>query len=206
VDLLKEFLEKELNINDNNIFERFCEYNELLMEWNAKINLVSRKQTSIENNIINSIFFLTKCEFEDSFSLVDIGTGGGFPGIPLKILYPKANILLIDSINKKITVVKDIIEKMKMENVSAVTGRGEEIGWKDEYKKKYDYVTAKAVAPVKELMNFGKGFLKSDGKFVLIKGGDITDELSGLETRSEIINFDGMEHYGIEDKKLVMVR
>jgi len=203
LDRLQTFLKKELKIEDSDIYEKFEEYNKLLMEWNAKINLVSRKQENIENNIINSIFFLTKYKLPEKFFLADIGTGGGFPGIPLKILYPDSKILCVDSIAKKIMVVNDVVQKMNLKNISGVTGRGEELGKKKEFSGKYDFVTAKAVAPVKEVMKFGKDFLNSKGKYILIKGGDITEELKGL--RYNLINFDGMEEYGVEDKKLVVV-
>lgn len=203
MDRLQTFLKKELKIEDFGIFEKFEEYNKLLMEWNSKINLVSRKQESIENNIINSIFFLTKYKLPEKFSLVDIGTGGGFPGIPLKIIYPDSEILCVDSIAKKIMVVNDIIKKMGLKDISGVAGRGEETGKKKEYFHKYDFVTAKAVAPVKEVMKFGKDFLKTQGKYILIKGGDISDELKGI--KHQLINYEGMEEYGVEYKKLVIL-
>lgn len=206
MDRLRNFLEKELNITNSEIFNRFLDYNRLLMEWNSKINLVSRKQENIENNIINSIFFLTKYKLEEKFSLVDIGTGGGFPGIPLKIMYPKSKILCVDSIAKKIMVVNDVIEKMELKNISAVAGRGEEMGKNEKYKGKFDYVTAKAVAPIKDIKKFGKDFLKETGKYILIKGGDITNEISELRDKPKIILYESMEEYGVEDKKLVVAK
>jgi 16S rRNA (guanine527-N7)-methyltransferase len=204
LDRLQTYLKKELKIEDSTIYEKFQEYNKLLMEWNSKINLVSRKQENIENNIINSIFFLTKFQMPEKFSLVDIGTGGGFPGIPLKIIYPKSEILCVDSIAKKIMVVNDVVQKMNLKNITGITGRGEELGKKKEFSGKYDFVTAKAVAPVKEVMKFGKDFLNAKGKYILIKGGDITEEIQGVKGY-KMINFEGMEEYGVEDKKLVVV-
>lgn len=206
MEKLKKFLEKELKIEDSEVYQRFEEYNKYLMEWNSKINLVSRKQENIENHIINSIFFLTKYKLEDKFSLVDIGTGGGFPGIPLKILYPKATILCVDSIAKKIMVVKDIIEKMGLKKITAVASRAEELALYMEHNEIYDYVTAKGVAPIKELKNFGKDFLNETGKFILIKGGDITEELNAMRDKPKIILYEGLEEYGVEDKKLLVAK
>lgn len=200
------FLEKELKIEDLLVYQRFLEYNELLMEWNSKINLVSRKLENIENNIINSIFFLTKYRLENKFSLVDIGTGGGFPAIPLKILYPESRILCVDSIAKKIMVIKDIIEKIALKKITAIAGRGEDVGKKSEYKHRFDYVTAKAVAPIKEVKIFGEDFLKSNGKYILIKGGDITEEINSMRDKPKIILYEGMEGYGVEDKKLIVIK
>ncbi|MBS1514268.1 MAG: 16S rRNA (guanine(527)-N(7))-methyltransferase RsmG [Bacteroidetes bacterium] len=205
MERLKEFLEKELKISDFSVYEKFLQYNALLMEWNAKINLVSRKQESIENNIINSVFFLTKFNPGGNFSLVDIGTGGGFPGIPLKIIFPKAKILCVDSISKKIMVVNDVIAKMELENITAIAGRGEEIGRKKEYQGRFDFVTAKAVAPVKEVMKFGKDFMNNNGRYILIKGGDISEEIKGLKQKVNVIDYNELEGYGVEDKKLVVI-
>ncbi len=206
LDKLKKFLEKELNITNSDIYENFLEYNKLLMEWNSKINLISRKQENIENHILNSIFFLTKFKLEGKFSIVDIGTGGGFPGIPLKILYPDSRILLVDSIAKKIMVVKDIIEKMELKKITALAGRAETIALEREYIHKFDYVTAKAVAPIKEVKEFGKDFLHVNGKYILIKGGDISEELHDMRDKPKIILYEGMEDYGVEDKKLIVIK
>ncbi|MBS1492447.1 MAG: 16S rRNA (guanine(527)-N(7))-methyltransferase RsmG [Bacteroidetes bacterium] len=206
METLKKFLEKELKIEDSGIYQQFLQYNELLMEWNSKINLVSRKLESIENNIINSIFFLTKYKLENKFSLVDIGTGGGFPAIPLKILFPDARILCVDSIAKKIKVVKDVIDKMGLRKINAIVGRGEVIGKDKDYKHQFDYVTAKAVAPIKEVKIFGEDFLKSNGKYILIKGGDISEEVNAMRDKPKIILYEGMEEYGVEDKKLVVIK
>jgi 16S rRNA (guanine527-N7)-methyltransferase len=206
LERLKTFLEKELKIEDSSVYERFEEYNKYLMEWNSKINLVSRKQENIENNIINSIFFLTKYKLEKKFSLVDIGTGGGFPGIPLKILFPESTILCVDSIAKKIMVVKDIIDKMGLQKITAIASRAEELALYMEHNENYDYVTAKAVAPIKDIKNFGKDFLNETGKYILIKGGDITEELNAMRDKPKIISYEGLEEYGVEDKKLVVAK
>ncbi|MEZ4821729.1 MAG: RsmG family class I SAM-dependent methyltransferase [Ignavibacteria bacterium] len=112
MNLLKKFLNDELHLDAEIYIEQFIKYETLLLDWNKKINLISRKSTSIEDHILNSIFFLTRYDISGIRSLVDIGTGGGFPGIPLKILYPDLEMVLLDSIRKKIIVVEDIAEQM----------------------------------------------------------------------------------------------
>jgi 16S rRNA (guanine527-N7)-methyltransferase len=112
----------------------------------------------------------------------------------------------VDSIAKKIMVVKDIIEKMGLKKITAIAGRGEEIGKKQDYKHRFDYVTAKAVAPIKEVKSFGEDFLKSNGKFILIKGGDISEEVNSMRDKPKIILYEGMEDYGVEDKKLIVIK
>jgi 16S rRNA (guanine527-N7)-methyltransferase len=208
--LLKQFLSNELHLDPNNHINDFTAYENLLLNWNKKINLISRKSESIEDHILNSVFFLSKYKLDEIKSIADIGTGGGFPGIPLKILYPDLKVVLIDSIQKKVNVLNDIIEKMNLKNIEAVYGRAEEISQRDEFKNKYDIVISKAVSNLSNLYTWGNGFLNETGKMLCIKGGDIEKELSELNKlrynfNAEVINFDHDKKYGIEDKKLVVI-
>jgi len=123
MNLLKKFLEEELSISGERVIKEFNDYNKYLTEWNSKVNVISRKNESIENIVLNSIFFLTKYKFNSRAKVVDIGTGGGFPGIPLKILFPDTEITLCDSIRKKINVVDDIIKQMGLINAEAICSR-----------------------------------------------------------------------------------
>ena len=208
--LLRKFLSEELNLDPEIYIKEFIRYEELLLEWNKKINLVSRKTDSIEDHILNSIFFLTKFNFENTKNIADIGTGGGFPGIPLKILYPDLKLLLVDSILKKVNVLNDIIEKMKLENVKAVCGRAEIVSREKEYENKFDTVISKAVAGLDKLYDWGDGFLNDKGTMICIKGGDIQKEMTELNNlryniKVEVVNFDFEVSYGIEDKKIVVI-
>ena len=177
MDLLKKFLSDELHLDPETYIEQFKNYESLLLDWNQKINLISRKSTTIEDHILNSIFFLKNYDISGIRSMADIGTGGGFPGIPLKILFPDMEMLLLDSIKKKMMVVEDIVTQMKFQNVKVVCGRAEEISKELGYRNKYD----------------------------------ITEELSLLNKKrykfnSEVINFELHNSYGIEDKKLVVIK
>lgn len=197
---------------DSSVFQKdFDLYNELLLEWNKKVNLVSRKTVSIEDHILNSIFFLTKHNIEKAGTIADIGTGGGFPGIPLKILFPEKEITLIDSIRKKVSAVNDIIENIKLEKINAVCARAEEISEKKEFKNKFDTVISKAVAPLDNLYLWGKNFMKRNGEMLCIKGGNIDEELASLNKLKykfdvKVINFNSDKTYKIEDKKLVIIK
>jgi len=210
MNLLKKFLSDELHLNPEIYLSDFMKYEKLLLEWNTKINLVSRKTNSIEDHIVNSIFFLTKFNFENVKSIADIGTGGGFPGIPLKILYPGLKLLLVDSIQKKINVLNDIIEKMGLKNTDAVCGRAEIVSEEAKYMNKFDCVISKAVAGLDKLYEWGNGFLNDKGTMICIKGGDIEKEITELNKmrynfKVEVINFDFEKEYGIEDKKIVII-
>ncbi len=133
-----------------------------MLEWNKKINIISRKDE--ENvwtyHILHSISPLFKIEIKQNSAIVDIGTGGGLPGIPIKILRPDISMLCIDSTGKKINAVSQMITDLKLNNIHALWGRAEEIGSQPEYAGKFDVVIARAVAPLKDLFIGLKFFLK----------------------------------------------
>lgn len=206
--LLKEFLINELKIDDNIIYEKFLLFNDLILEWNSKINVISRKNISIENIVLNSIFFLKRFDFNPKAKVLDVGTGGGFPGIPLQILFPHISIVLCDSIKKKITVVEDTIVKLGFQNAEALCSRAEEL-YKG--KKTFDYIVSKSVAPLNNLYEWTNSLLNKNGKFLCIKGGDILNETNDIKKRFrkikvDVIDFSFNQRYNIEDKKLVVIK
>ena len=209
---LKRFLTVELKINDNGIFNEFELYNDLILDWNYKINLISRKQENIEKNILDSVFFLTKHQLKGDENIIDIGTGGGFPGIPLKILYPGSRLTLLDSTQKKINAVDDIISVMGLNNTVAVWGRAEEKSKESEYKSKYDIVTTLAVSSLVNIYKWCRGFLKKTGYMICLKGGDISEEIEDLNSYKGKIDCNIIEYsfdgYGdlLQDKKIVIIR
>jgi 16S rRNA (guanine527-N7)-methyltransferase len=209
--LLKKFLEEQLGITDERVIEEFNDYNKYLTEWNTKVNVISRKNESIENIVLNSIFFLTKYKFNTRAKVIDIGTGGGFPGIPLKILFPDTGITLCDSIRKKINVVDDVIKQMGLINAEAICSRAEELKYKKKYSKVYDYVVSKSVAPLDNLFKWGRGLLNQNGEFLCVKGGYMEEEIEDLKKRNrdaevDVIEFLFAEEYNVEDKKLVTIK
>ena len=211
MELLKRFIEIELKKDSFLFINEFILFEKLLLEWNEKINLISRKSVSAEDHIINSIFFLTKYSFDKVKSVADIGSGGGFPGIPLKILFPEIRITLIDSIKKKVNVQQDITEKMNLKKIEAICGRAEELSVQTKYKSKYDIVISKAVSSLDNLYLWGNKFLNSNGEMICIKGGNLEEEISSLiklkkNLSVEVISFEDLLPYSVEDKKIVVIK
>jgi 16S rRNA (guanine527-N7)-methyltransferase len=221
-----------LTISDQqlNMLDRYVR---ILCEWNEKINLLSRKD--IDNiwtrHIIGSLAFLFEYSFTEKCTIADVGTGGGLPGIPLAIMLPECKVTLIDSIRKKITAVSDMLHSLALENVTTLHGRAEELSRKPKYQNSFDYVIARAVGPIHDVVGWSYGFLKhqkpsavisgkqggqsllSPGSIILIKGGDLTDEISRtmidykkwqIETRPMKVKNLPIED--LQDKKFVFVR
>ncbi len=208
--LLKSFLSEELKISGDDIYNKFLEYDELLIEWNKKINLISRKMTSIESNVLTSIFFLKKFDTKKYLKIIDIGTGGGFPGVPLAIMFPEIKFILVDSVKKKIIALSDIVNKAGIKNVECICGRAEEVSKMKNHFHKYDIVVSKSVSTLFNLFNWGKYFISKNGLMLCIKGGDLKEELAELRKvkniQVEVLNFDFETDYHIEDKKLVIIK
>lgn len=151
------------------------EFNDLLLEWNKKINLVSRKKTDVFDLIEDSKLFFEAIDFTPGIRILDLGTGGGFPGIVIAIHHPEVQLTLVDSIQKKINVVSDIVKKMQLANVTAICSRAEELPV--EYNHQFDYMVARSVTVMQDLCKYAKSLLKQSGRVVSVKGGDITGEI-----------------------------
>lgn len=142
----------------NHQIEQFKALDNLYSEWNSKINVISRKDISslYEKHILHSLSIAGVFDFKAATDILDIGTGGGFPGIPLAIFFPEVNFHLIDSINKKLNVVRGIAESIELKNICTTHIRAEEIK-----NRRYDFVVTRAVAPLKNLWNWSKPLLKN---------------------------------------------
>lgn len=154
----------------------------LYLEWNEKINVISRKDTEslYEKHVLHSLGIAKVMEFAPGTKVLDIGTGGGFPGIPLAILFPEVQFTLIDSIGKKITVVNAVAEGLGLNNVTAVHGRAEKL------KEKFHFVVSRAVTQMPVFLRWLKGkfekeqFNPKHNGVLYLKGGDLAEELAGL--------------------------
>lgn len=154
------------------------QYNDLLMEWNSKINLVSRQKKNVLDLIEDAKLFLKGIEFTPGMNILDLGTGGGIPGVILAIYHPEVNFVPVDSIQKKINVVTDIVKRMELVNVKPICGRAEELVNKGILvKHSFDYVVSRSVAVLQDLCTWSKDLVKPGGKIVTLKGGDISGEI-----------------------------
>ena len=161
----------------------------LYLDWNSKINLVSRKDSEhlMERHILHSLSIAKMIQFLPETRILDVGTGGGFPGIPLAILFPLAQFHLVDSIGKKIKVVKDIAEQLELSNVSAEQIRAEEV------KGSFDFVVSRAVTRLPEFNQWvkqkitKKGFNSLKNGIIYIKGGDVLDEIMDTGKNYQIL-------------------
>ena len=163
--------------------EQFAALKDLYVEWNEKINVISRKDINnfYEHHVLHSLSIAKQFSFPDGYSIIDIGTGGGFPGIPLAIFFPEVKFHLTDSINKKLKVVNEVTNAIKLTNVTTQHTRAEDI--KD---KKFDVAISRAVAPLKDLWYWSKSLLKKRpvdqpqkiSGLICLKGGDFSKEIS----------------------------
>ena len=184
--------------------QQFEKLEQLYTEWNEKINVISRKDMDglYEKHILHSLGIAKVMPFADGTKVLDVGTGGGFPGIPLAILFPEVSFTLIDSIGKKIKVVEAVSEGLGLKNVTAVHGRAEKL------KEKFHFVVSRAVTQMPEFLRWLKGKFEKEqfnGKHngvLYLKGGDLVEELAGL--RCEIFQLKNyFEEEFFDTKKVV---
>ncbi len=174
----------------------------LYKDLNDKVNLISRKdfENFYLHHIIHSLS-ITKFELiKDENNIIDIGTGGGLPGIPLAIYYNKKNFLLVDSIRKKISAVDKIINKINAKNISTLNNRAENLDIKT------DIIICRSVSSVDNLIQWTKGLLNDEGKLIILKGGNVNKELKNISSRFTIYNLDDIysEKY-FKDKKIIEI-
>jgi 16S rRNA (guanine527-N7)-methyltransferase len=166
--------------------EQFNKLFDLYSHWNSQINVISRKDIDLlyERHILHSLGIAKVCAFEPGQHILDVGTGGGFPGIPLAILFPETQFLLVDSIGKKIKVVNEVAQGIGLKNLKATHTRAEQV------QQKFDFVVSRAVTQLKDFYPWVRGKFKNQSSSDLkngvlyLKGGDLTEELKSSGVRS----------------------
>ncbi len=170
---------KELDLELNEIqLQQFERYYELLVEWNKVMNLtaITEYEEVYEKHFLDSLAIVKVEDINKVESIIDIGTGAGFPGIPLKIAFPHLKVVLLDSLNKRINFLNTVIEELGLENVETLHGRAEDYAKKAEYREQADLCVSRAVANLSTLSEYCLPYVKVDGKFIPYKSGEITTE------------------------------
>lgn len=180
---MEEYLKKiaseiEIIISNKQI-DQFRKYFDYLIEMNKVMNLtaITEPKEVVQKHFIDSISILNYYEFKDNMSVIDVGTGAGFPGIPLAIMCPNVNFTLMDSLNKRMKFLNNVIEMCELENVKCIHSRAEDLGKNDEYREIYDVCVSRAVANLSVLLEYCIPFVKVGGNFISYKSILAKDEL-----------------------------
>ncbi|CAL1516634.1 16S rRNA (guanine(527)-N(7))-methyltransferase RsmG [Chitinophaga sp. MM2321] len=191
---------------------QFTALKDLYQEWNEKINVISRKdiEALYEKHVLHSLSIAAIADFQAGTQILDLGTGGGFPGIPLAIFFPEVQFHLVDSIGKKIKVVQGVAEALQLKNVTTAHSRVEEIK-----NRKFDIVVSRAVAPLGDLWRWSKPVLKKSvvpGKkfekgLICLKGGDLAQEISDSGVKPKLLDiYDIFPEESFKEKYIVMAK
>lgn len=182
---------KKININFTvEQLEKFYRYMELLIEWNEKMNLtaITEPNEIIDKHFIDSLTILKY--IKENESIVDMGTGAGFPGIPLKIILENNKIVLVDSLNKRLLFLQELIKELNLKNVETIHSRAEDFGQNKNYRECFDIATSRAVANLSTLSEYLIPLVKIDGKCICMKAGNADEEISQAKKAIKILGGD----------------
>ncbi|MGO1369393.1 MAG: 16S rRNA (guanine(527)-N(7))-methyltransferase RsmG [Senegalia sp. (in: firmicutes)] len=200
IDTLIEGL-PELNISlEPKEIDEFRLYKDLLKEWNEKINITAIKEDSEIDikHFLDSLTIFNTDKIKDNIKIIDIGTGGGFPGIPIKIKNKTTQVVLLDSLNKRIKFLKEVIDKLNLKDIKAIHGRAEEFGSDKEYREQFDIAVSRAVAPLNILLEYSLPFVRKGGYFISMKGPQIYDEIEDAKKALKILGGEIEEKFEVK--------
>lgn len=191
-----------ITLNDQQL-SQFVNYFDLLVDWNSRMNLTSITEFDqvLKKHFVDSISLLSYESISSSSKIIDVGTGAGFPGIPLKILLPDTEIVLMDSLNKRITFLNEVISNLNLKNICAIHSRAEDLSMNNNHREAYDYCVSRAVANLSTLSEYCLPFVKLGGKFISYKSGDYDKELSDSKNAINILggNILKVESFNLPD-------
>lgn len=167
----------------------FETYYDMLIDRNKVMNLtaITEFDEVMDKHFLDSVYLFRSIKLEADYKLIDIGTGAGFPGIPLKIVFPELKITLLDSLNKRVGFLNDVIEELNLNDIEAIHGRAEDIARNKAYRASYDIAVSRAVANLSTLSEYCLPFVKIGGKFVSYKSGDCADEVDNAKAAIHLL-------------------
>lgn len=188
-DMLNEACESMGLSFDEEKYNKFIKYKDLVKEWNQKINLtaITDDEEIIKKHFIDSIKVFNCDYVKNAKSIIDIGTGGGFPGIPMKIVKEDSKMVLLDSLNKRINFLNEVINELNLPNMKTIHGRAEDYAQTAEYRQRFDLAVSRAVANLTVLLEFCLPYVKVGGHFVALKGPAIDEEIKDAETALKLL-------------------
>ena len=188
-----------IEVNDQMVSD-LKTYREILVDWNQKMNLtgIEEEKEVFIKHFLDSISAVSNGYIKDGISLIDVGTGAGFPGLPLKICLQNIKLTLLDSLNKRINFLQEVSNTVNLKDVEFIHGRAEDFGKNSDYREQYDVATARAVAGLPILMEFCVPFVKVGGYFVCLKGPNANLELEESKIAMDILGLEFVENIDIE--------
>lgn len=206
MDVLSEALNSLEITASTDILEKFSTYMDMVLNWNEKVNLTAIKDRDefVVKHFIDSLCCVKDSRYKSAESVVDIGTGAGFPGLPLAIVSPDKHFVLADSLNKRIRIINEILDAIGVTNVTAVHGRAEEMARQKEYREAFDFCVSRAVSRLSVLSEYCLPFIRPEGYLAAYKGPEAEAELGDAKSaifllggKLDSIEDAGMEKFGL---------
>ena len=200
IDILRQGIEDFGIEASDKMLADFQKYKDILVEWNQKMNLTGiedEKEVFIKH-FLDSISAVSKGYIKNGMSLIDVGTGAGFPGMPLRISLPDLKVTLLDSLNKRINFLQEVANQIDIDDIEFIHGRAEDFGKDENYRECFDIATARAVAGLSALMEFCVPFVKVGGHFVCLKGPNANLELEESKKAMEVLGIEYIEKIDIK--------